>query len=341
MLALDIPEYRLPKSILKQDIDFILRHGVELHTGTPVHSVQQLRSQGFKAVFLATGAQESRALGIEGQDLEGVVDSLQLLRARGLGQQPWCGRNVVVIGGGNAAVDAARSAVRLGAENVTIFYRRTRQEMPAYAEEVDEAINEGVKLRELVAPRRILGGNGKVVGIEMARMSLAEADSSGRRRPVLVSASEFVVPCDMVLPAIGQLASTGPSVGICLTPSGTVQVDLVTLGSSVAGVFAGGDVTTGGSTVIEAIAQGQRAAVAIDEYLGGRGVLPPDVSYSLWRPSEQDLEKAPPRAEEPMLPAEERSRDFSEVVCGLSSVCAGKEARRCLRCDLEKLLSRR
>jgi NADH-quinone oxidoreductase subunit F len=341
MLALGIPEYRLPKSILKQDIDFIVRHGVELHTGTAVHSIEQLRAQGFKAVFLATGAQESRPLGIEGEHLEGVVDSLQLLRARGLGQHPWCGKNVVVIGGGNAAVDAARSTVRLGAEKVTILYRRTRGEMPAYAEEVDEALNEGVELRELVAPRRILGQNGKVVGIEMARMTLGDADSTGRRRPLLVPASEFVVPCDMVLPAIGQVASTGAGAGLRLTPQGTVQVDLVTLVSSVASVFAGGDAVTGGSTVIEAIAQGQRAAVAIDGYLGGAGVLPPDVSYSLWRPSEEDLETSPPRAEEPMLPADQRRENFREVVCGLSSVCARDEARRCLRCDLEKLLSRR
>jgi NADPH-dependent glutamate synthase beta subunit-like oxidoreductase len=145
----------------------------------------------------------------------------------------------------------------------------------------------------------------------------------------------------MVLPAVGQIASTGAGAGVRLTPQGTFQVDLVSLGSSVAGVFAGGDAVTGGGTVIEAIAQGQRAGVAIDCYLGGAGVLPPDVSYSLWRPSEQDLEKGPSRAEEPMLSAEERREDFREVVCGLSSVCASDEARRCLRCDLEKLLSRR
>jgi NADH-quinone oxidoreductase subunit F len=341
MLALGIPEYRLPKSVLKQDIDFIVRHGVELHTGTPVHSLAQLRELGFKAIFLATGAQESRPLGIEGEGLEGVQDCLKLLRQRGLGQQPSCGSNVVVIGGGNAAVDAARSAVRLGARTVAILYRRTRQEMPAYAEEVDEALAEGVCLQELVAPRRILGEGGKVVAVEMVRMTLGEADKTGRRRPLPVAGSEFVLPCDTVLPAIGQVASTAPGAGIGLSAGGTVQVDMVSLASSVPGVFAGGDVVTGGSTAIEAIAHGQRAAISIDRFLGGAGVLPPDVSYSLWRPSEQERERKLSRAVEPTLPAGQRRGDFREVVCGLSSACAREEAGRCLRCDLEKILSRR
>jgi NADH-quinone oxidoreductase subunit F len=341
MLALGIPEYRLPKSVLMRDIDFILRHGVELHTGTAVRDLEQLRSQGFKAIFLATGAQESRPLGIEGETLDGVQDSLELLRQRGLGHKPTIGKNVVVIGGGNAAVDAARSAIRLGAPNVTILYRRTRQEMPAYADEVDEAIAEGVALVELVAPKRIVGQNGKVIGIEMVKMALGDADKTGRRRPMPLAGSEFVLPCDMVLPAIGQIASTPRAAGLKLSAGGTVVVDMASLACSAPNVFAGGDVVTGGTTVIEAIAQGQRAAISIDRSLGGAGALPPDVQYSLWRPPETQQEEAHRRAQEPMLAVDERRADFREVVCELSSTCAKDEAGRCLRCDLEKLLSRR
>jgi NADH-quinone oxidoreductase subunit F len=341
MLALGIPEYRLPKSVLNQDIEFILRHGVELRTGAPVHHLDELRAQGFRAIFLATGAQKSRPLRIEGENLEGVADSLELLRARGLGRNPPVGKSVVVIGGGNAAVDAARSAVRLGAAKVTILYRRTRAEMPAYAEEVDEALAEGVHLEELVAPRRILGEGGRVAAIEMTRMTLGLADSTGRRRPVPVPGSEFTLPCDMVLPAIGQVPSAAMAEGLRLSPGETVHVDMVGLATSAAGVFAGGDVVTGGTTVIEAIAQGQRAAASIDRHLGGAGVLPPDVGLSLWRPPEQEPGMAAPRAAEPMLAPQERLGNFREVVCGLSSACASKEAGRCLRCDLEKILSRR
>ncbi|MEE8384743.1 MAG: NADH-ubiquinone oxidoreductase-F iron-sulfur binding region domain-containing protein, partial [Dehalococcoidia bacterium] len=195
MLALGIPEYRLPKEALQKDIDFILRHGVELRTDTPVESVEDLKQKGYRAVFLATGAQDGRGMGIDGEDLEGVEDSLEFLRARGLGLQPECGKQVAVIGGGNAAVDAARSAIRLGAEKVRILYRRTREEMPAYDEEIEEALLEGIELHELVAPNRIIGENGKAKGIEMTRMELGKPDDSGRRRPVPIEGSEFIVEC--------------------------------------------------------------------------------------------------------------------------------------------------
>ena len=339
MLALGIPEYRLPKSTLQKDIDFILRHGVELRTEAPVESVENLFGQGFQAVYLATGAHRNRALGIEGEDLDGVADSLKFLRDRGLGREPECGRCVAVIGGGNTAVDAARSALRLNAEKVIILYRRTREEMPAYEEEIEEALSEGIELRELVAPKRILGKDGRVNGIEMIRMQLGKADESGRRRPVPVENSEFVVECDMVLPAIGQIPSSEPAKGIKLSSGKTVISDQATLETSRKGVFSGGDVMNGGGSVIEAIADGQRAAVAIDRQLGGPGVLPPDVGMSLYRASDEDMEKSPARLEEPMLPVEQRVGDFREVVCGISRGGACAEASRCLRCDLEKLRS--
>jgi len=339
MLALGIPEYRLPKTILQKDIDFILKHGAELRTGTLVRNVGELRRQGFKSVFLATGAQKGRELRVQGEDLAGVTDSMEFLRARALGKTLHCGKKVAVIGGGNAAVDAARSAIRLGAEKVMLLYRRTREEMPAYAEEVAEALKEGVEIHELAAPNRILGKSDRVVGIEMTRMRLGDADESGRRRPVPIAGSEFVIDCDMVLPAVGQSPSAEAAAEVALSEAKTVKADTVTLATSMEGIFAGGDVVNGGGTVIEAIAHGQQAAVAIDRHLGGAGMLPPDVSYSLRRPSEEEMEKVSPRVVEPMLPVAERLGGFREVVCGLTPAGACAEAGRCLRCDLERLQS--
>jgi NADH-quinone oxidoreductase subunit F len=338
MLALGIPEYRLPKSILAADIDYILRHGVELRTSTSVGSIEDLKVQGFKAVFLATGAQKGRPLGIEGDKVEGVQDSLAVLRARGLGQTPSLGKRVVVVGGGNAAVDAARSAVRLGAEKVTILYRRTREEMPAYEEEIEEALKEKVELHELAAPKRILSKDGKCIGLSAIRMRLGKADEGGRRRPEPVDGSEFVIECDTVLPAIGQVPSTEAAAGVTLGSGNVVSVDMATLATSVPGVYAGGDVMSGGGTVIEAVANGQRAACAIDQYLGGKGQLPPDVTFSLRRPTEEEAMASTERPCEPMLSVAKRKTNFDEVVRGLTPAKASKEAGRCLRCDLERLL---
>jgi len=338
MLALGIPEYRLPKSILASDIDYILRHGVELRTSTPVKNIADLKSQGFRAVFLATGAQKGRPLGVEGDTVEGVLDSLAILRARGLGKTPHLGKQVVVVGGGNAAVDAARSAVRLGAEKVTILYRRTREEMPAYEEEIEEALKEKVVLHELAAPKRVLSQDGKCTGIEAIRMRLGDADDGGRRRPEPVAGSEFVIACDTVLAAIGQAPSTEAAATVAPAPGKVVPVDMATLATSVPGIYAGGDVTSGGGTVIEAIANGQRAACSIDRYLGGKGQLPPDVTFSLRRPTEEEAMASTERPREPMLAAAKRKGTFDEVVRGLTPAKACKEAGRCLRCDLEKLL---
>ncbi len=339
MLALGIPEYRLPKDMIEKDVDFIVRHGVDLRTNTPVESIEQLKVEGYRAIFMATGAQKGRKMGIEGEDLEGVADSLEFLRARGLGQNPECGKRVVIIGGGNAAIDAARSAVRLGAEDVLILYRRTREEMPAYEEEIEEALLEGCELHELVAPSRVIGEDGKVTGIEMIRMELGKPDDSGRRRPVPLEGSEFVVECDMVLPAIGQRASIEAADGLEITPWNTMVSDELTLATSEEGVFSGGDVNNGGSTVIKAIADGQIAALSIDRYLGGPGVLPPDMLVSIHRASDEELENAPPMAEEPMVALADRLSDFREVVHGFGKEGACAEANRCLRCDLEKLRS--
>jgi NADPH-dependent glutamate synthase beta subunit-like oxidoreductase len=269
-----------------------------------------------------------------------VLDALEFLRDRALGKGQDCeGKAVVVLGGGNVAVDAARSAVRLGAAKVTVLYRRTREEMPAYEEEIGEAIQEGIETITLAIPKRILSKNSAVSGIEFIRAELGKAEADGRRRPVPVDGSEGVIECDMVIPAIGQVASTEAvafSGGPELTDWGTIKADPVSRNTTVREIFSGGDCVSGPSSVIEAIASGQKAAVHIDKMLGGTGELPGDTGFSFVKPDEETLEKSPPRAEEKFIPLDKRKRGFAEVVLGLDRKQAVCEAQRCLRCDLEK-----
>jgi NADH-quinone oxidoreductase subunit F len=344
LLATGIPEYRLPKASLQADIDFILSHGVELRTDTCVDSIDRLRADGYKAIFVATGAPIDRKLGIEGEDLDGVEESLSFLRNRALGRPVKCGKRVAVIGGGNAAVDTARTALRLGAEKVTVLYRRTRAEMPAYEEEIEAALKEGVELVELVTPIGVQGKAGKVSGIKMIHMKLGETDQSGRRRPVPVEGSEFVVECDTIIPAVGQapaLELTGNVVNVASW--GGVKTDVLTGATSAPDVFAGGDCVSGGATVVEAIAQGQKAAVAIDRMLGGAGALPDNAGPSTKKPTEEELERTLGlhRVAEPELPINQRVGNFSEVLCDLTPGAACGEAGRCLRCDLERAEARK
>ena len=340
MLALGIPEFRLPKQVLQKEIEFILSHGVELRTNSRVEDARQLRKEGFKAVFVATGAQKGRGIDIEGVELAGVVDSLEFLRKRGLGEGMDCrGKTIVVIGGGNAAIDVARSAVRLGAEKVTILYRRSREEMPAYGEEIQGAMNEGIELVTLGVPTRILGVNGAVSGIEFVRAELGKAEADGRRRPIPVEGSQTTIACDLVIPAIGQVPSVEPARfanGPELTKWGTIKADPVTFKTTAGDIFAGGDCVTGPSSVIQAIAAGQKAAVSIDKLLGGKGELPRDTGFSFAKPDEETLAQAPPRFEEKEIPIAQRRRGFAEVVLGIDREQALAEAFRCLRCDLEK-----
>jgi NADH-quinone oxidoreductase subunit F len=340
MLALGIPEFRLPKETLQKEIDFILSHGIELRTNSRIENARELIDKGFKAIFVATGAQLGKAINIEGIELNGVFDALEFLRERALGKGRNCqGKAIVVLGGGNVAVDAARSAVRLGAANVTILYRRTREEMPAYEEEIEEAIQEGIEIITLAIPKRILNKNGAVTGIEFIRAKLGKAEADGRRRPIPIEGSESVIECDMVIPAIGQVASTevvkfngGPE----LTGWGTIKVDPVSCNTTVTEIFSGGDCVSGPSSVVAAIASGQQAAVHIDRVFGGSGELPGDTGFSFVKPDEETLAKSPPRAEEKFIPLKKRKRGFAEVVLGLDREQAVGEARRCLRCDLEE-----
>jgi NADH-quinone oxidoreductase subunit F len=345
-LAVAIPEYRLPRDKLDLDIENIRRAGVEIRTNTRVGrdvAFRQLLAD-YQAVFVASGAHKSRRLGLANEDAAGVLDAMQFLKQVSLHEPLQLGRRVGVVGGGNSAVDAARVAARLDrTAAVRILYRRTRAEMPAFAEEIEALIEEGIPLDFLTAPKRILADGGKLTGLECVRMALGPPDASGRPRPMPVPGSEFVLPLDSLIVAVGEepeadfldeVAEAG------LTPGGAVVVSEQTLATRQQGVFAGGDAVTGPKTVLDAMGAGKLAAEMIDKYLRGQPLRREPV---LTRPSvyvlpvelaEEELE-ALERPEAVSLPVAERIQCFAEVEQGLSEELAVREARRCLRCDLE------
>jgi NADH-quinone oxidoreductase subunit F len=347
MLALGIPEHRLPKAVLKSDIELILKSGVLLKTNKALgkdFTIDDLIRQGFKAVFIATGAHKSMKLAITGETAEGVIPGMELLSQVNLGKEVPLGKNVGIIGGGNAAIDAARVAIRhKNTEKVTILYRRTRKEMPAYEEEIEDALEEGIEIQYLVTPIKILNENGKVTGVECIRMELGEMDESGRRSPIPISGSEFSLKFDTIIPAIGERPDTSfihEKDEIKLSRWDTITADEETGVTGRKNVFAGGDVVTGPSSVVKAIGAGKRAAESIDNYLQGRRVAR---EYKLSRPSvyippvqltEEEIENAQ-RSEIPRLPSGERRKNFKEVALTLTKEMAVREARRCLRCELE------
>jgi NADPH-dependent glutamate synthase beta subunit-like oxidoreductase len=274
MLYVGIPEYRLPKKILGREVDMVRALGVEIKTGVRVGKdipFEQLRKD-FDAIFVGIGCHKGLMLDVPGEDLDGVIDCVTYLRQNNLGEGVPVRDKLVVIGGGNAAIDAARVGRRLGYKEVHIVYRRTRKEMPANAWEVDEAEHEGVKITYLAAPVEILGRDGKVVAIRCVRMELGEPDASGRRRPVPVKGSEFDIECDIVVPALSQTTDLEglKDKGVNFSRKGTVVADEDTLETTLEGVFAGGDAVTGPGLAIEAIAHGKQAAVSIDRYLRSR-----------------------------------------------------------------------
>ena len=276
MLRVGVPGYRLPRKVLDEEIDIVRNLGVKIKTSSPIEGpegISNLFRTGFKAVFIATGAHQSMKLNVPGEDLEGVNHAVDLLRQVSLGQEVVIGKVVVVVGGGNAAIDASRTLLRLGAHKVIILYRRTRKEMPAYRSEVDAAVEENVQIEFLAAPVRITAKSGRVSEIEAIRMRLGEPDSSGRRRPIPIEGSEFHIECDMVVPAIGQspkLDFLGPGSRLETTQWGTISTDKETGATNLEGVFAGGDTVTGPATAVDAIAAANRAAEAIHNFLEKR-----------------------------------------------------------------------
>jgi len=276
MLRKGIPEHRLPKAVLDSDLRRLTELGVEIKTHTAIGkdlALADLFKRGYKAVFVSVGAHRSRKLGIAGEDLEGVMHALDFLGRVNTGEKVPLGKRVLVIGGGNVATDAARTALRLGTQEVLILYRRSRDEMPANPREVKETESEGVTIQFLVAPKRIVGKDGHVTNLECVRMSLGEPDETGRTSPMPIEGSEFQIEADTVILAVGE----APDLSILpkeveTNETNTVAVNPITMETSLPGVFAGGDCVLGPATVIEAIAAGKRAATHIDEYLRAEGL---------------------------------------------------------------------
>jgi NADH-quinone oxidoreductase subunit F len=335
MMRVGIPDYRLPKDALRGEIKEIENIGVKIRTNTRVDSVEKLFKEGYQAIFLAIGAHQGLKIGVEGEDSPRVMECVNFLRDVSLGKKVEVGNKVAIIGGGNAAIDAARTALRLGAKEVTIVYRRTAAEMPASPEEIKEAVAEGVNIDYLVAPSRIISRNGKV-DLANIRMKLGEIDASGRRRPEPIEGSELTTSYDTIIAAIGQRPEVPGQFNLSLGRGNTIEVDPETLATSREGVFAGGDAVSGPASVIEAIAAGRQAAISIDKYLGGSG----DITETLAPPEGElpPLEEAGEQWRPSMLtvPAEQRLSNFVQVELGYNDEMAIEEAKRCLRCDLEE-----
>ena len=337
MLITGIPSYRLPRYIIQVEIDNIVKLGVELKTNTKVDNIDDLFQQGYKAVFLAIGAHKGLKLGVPGEDeYEGVVDCIKFLRKVNRGERDKPGEKVIVIGGGNSAIDSARSALRLGCSAVHIVYRRSRKEMPADEDEINEAEAESVKIDYLAAPVRILGKDGKVTGMECTKMKLGEPDQSGRRRPIPIPGSEFVIEADFIVPAISQVPdiSCFRDSGVKITKWDTFEVDEKTLMTSKPGVFAGGDAVTGPNTVIDAIAAGHRAARTIDRYISDEPLEEekPTEIVQIELTSDTFSPERARRLHTEKIPVEKRKVSFSEVELTFSEDEAVREAKRCLRC---------
>lgn len=350
MLAVGIPSYRLPRDILNYEIDLVKELGVEIKLNTKVGediTMGQIFEEGYKAIFIASGLHQSATMGCPGEEecFLGYIPGVDFLRTINLGGKINLGRSVAVIGGGNVAMDCARSAVRMGAEEVNLVYRRSKNEMPAHALEVRAAEEEGVIFHLLANPVCILDDKGVVDAMECIRMELGEPDASGRRRPVPLDGSEFLLKVDTIIPAIGQVADFSfitDDFKLSTTRWGTLEADPVTMATEVPGVFAGGDAVLGARTVIEAIATGNRAAEAIDRYLQsgqaavGSSVLMEKFMEETGVYKEQTVPEmvgARARLEEEEAPLEERLTGFIEADLGFS--CQADvidEASRCVKC---------
>jgi formate dehydrogenase beta subunit len=358
MIRYGIPEYRLPKEVLAWEIQGILDLGVEHKPNMMLgrdFDIGSLMAAGFDAVFLGIGAWKDYSLRVEGEDLEGCYTGINFLTKFALWQQektkekrPFVGKRCAVIGGGNTAIDCVRTLVRLGAQDVSIVYRRTRKEMPANMVEIEAAEHEGVKFTFLAAPTRVVGNEeGKVIGLEYQKMELGEPDASGRRRPVPVEGSETIMDIDMLITAIGQ----GPDVffkdeskrldqDLNITRWNTIDsADPIALQSSIPYIFTGGDAATGADLVVSAIGGGRRAARSIHMYLTGKDVTAPEKTLFKNHIPVTIFESVPgitklPRTKMPELPVDERIKSFVEADLVISEEEALYESSRCLQCCL-------
>ncbi|MBN1952212.1 MAG: FAD-dependent oxidoreductase [Bacteroidales bacterium] len=343
MLVQTIPAYRLPREILAREIRMIENMGVDIFTNMKLgrdFTLDSLKDEGFEVVFIGVGAPVGIKPNIPGIENEGVVDALKFLQTYNLRGSVKVGKKIIVVGGGNAAIDAARTAIRLGAESVDIVYRRTREEMPAWAEEIDAATDEGIRLRTLTNPKEILATGGKVSGMNCTTMKLGSFDSSGRRRPV-ESDEQFTIEADQVIVATGQTLECDALIGgykLTGEKASQIAVDSQSGQTSVSWIFAGGDAVNGPASVIEAVGSGERAAVGIDQYLTG------NTEKAFWREEKKvdtffdpDAEAVLyPRVHQRLLEADRRKHNFDEVELVWSEGEAVRQAKRCLRCDYGK-----
>ena len=348
MLRYGIPEYRLPKKILDWEIEGIIGLGVDVdlnvRLGEHFTVDSLLNEDGYDAVFMGVGAWDSRRLGVEGEELQGVLSGTEFLIKRGLEEEIKIGDKIAVIGGGNTAIDAARTSWRLGAKEVTVLYRRSRAEMPANDIEIEEAEKEGIQFHFLAAPTKLIGEGGKLKELEYIQMELGEPDASGRRRPVPVEGSETTIEVDNVISAIGQfpeltfLKADSYKGQIQVTRWNTIKADEDTWRTDEEKVFAAGDSVIGAATVVEAIGGGRRAARSIHQYLRGEEVAPPqDIRKEVMdKATDADLQGIgkEARASMPELSVDERKLSFIEVELGLDEDAAVKEAKRCLQCGI-------
>jgi putative selenate reductase YgfK subunit len=337
MLQVGIPEYRLPKEVVRKEIEYIAKLGVEMKTGVEVGkdiTLGELRDE-FSAIFIGVGAHQGMELKSPGEELPGVLQGVDFLRNVNLGKKARVGRKVAVIGGGNTALDCARTAKRLGAEEVTILYRRTRAEMPASAEEIDAAEAESIKLEFLVAPSRFVG-NKRLSKVELIKMKLGAPDASGRPRPMPIEGSEFQLPVNTIIAALGQVAKLDfvKELGVSVSKRGTIEVNPDTGATNIEGVFAGGDVVTGPAYVVDAMAAGRRAASSIDAFLHGIS-LPVEERVEPQKLTEEEVQRLKNRFGEHAqhqiteIPLEQRE-GFEEVSVGYAAQEACEEAGRCL-----------
>ena len=344
MMRYGIPEYRLPKATMDQEIDTIKALGVKIMTGKAIGTHIHLEDlqKDFDAVYLAIGSWRATPMQIEGENLPGVKLGIQFLEQVTKGEEFQIGETVIVIGGGNTAIDCARTAMRKGAKHVKLIYRRTKAEMPAESYEIEEAIEEGVEMLFLMAPTKITIDDSGKKKLHCIEMMLGQPDRSGRRRPVPVEGTDVEIDADLIIGAIGQSTNTQflyNDLPVKLNKWGDIEINGKTSQTSETNIFAGGDCVTGPATVIQAVAAGRRAAEAIDCYLQKGYVHESQTDYSCSRGSMEDLPKwefeAYPRFPRAVMPATEltaRQRNFNEVELGLSEEKARNEARRCLRC---------
>jgi formate dehydrogenase beta subunit len=347
MALAGIPSFRLPKDVLADEVKTVTLPGVEIKTNTALGkdiALDKLPGQGYKAVFIATGAHKGREFDAAGwqEGFPGLVDGARFLRDVNLGKKIETRDKAVIVGGGNVAVDCARTCLRLGFKNVTIVYRRSRNEMPGRKDEIAAAEQEGVKINFLAVPVKVITEGKRVTGAQCVRMELGKPDESGRRRPVSVKGSEFTIPADFIIPAIGEspdLSFLTKGQKVKTTEQGTIQVEPFTCQTGEMSIFSGGDCVTGPATLIEAVAAGNRAARSIDRYLseGETAATEEDFQEKLTHEvgltrSREGTFAASKRKSPEELPVPDRLKGFDEVEKVFTAESAAREAERCLRC---------